>query len=239
MGRRKSTRGQRRASKRERKSYMKGYMAVYREQQIKWNHKLKLLAAISPPQVKWPKTRDVSWETPPELILQLDKDGMLPPQLKTTDVDVWDPCFFNGNVKNTWRRVGISIRHSCEDFWTTWSKRLTPRIVILTNPPFDQVWLEPFFEFLTTLDNPFFIVLHNKAPDRLYFGRHLFDRIRRKRELKIYHLQRSYKMKQKGGRLAGFAGLTICCYFPKHWMFKVDESKYARVISISSLHSTH
>ena len=67
---------------------MKGYMVVYREQQIKWNHKLKLLAAISPPQVKWPKTRDVSWETPPELILQLDKDGMLPPQLKTTDVDV-------------------------------------------------------------------------------------------------------------------------------------------------------
>ena len=88
-------------------------MAIYREQQIKWNHKLKLLAAISPPQVKWPKTRDVSWETLPELILQLDKDGMLPPQLKTTDVDVWDPCFFNGNVKNTWRRVGISIRHSC------------------------------------------------------------------------------------------------------------------------------
>ena len=164
---------------------------------------------------------------------------MLPPKLKTTDVDVWDPCFYKGDVKNTKRRVGSSIRQSCEDFWTTWSRRLTPRTVILTNPPFDQVWLEPFFELLTTLNNQFFIVLHNKAPDRLYFGRHLFDRIKRKRELKIYHLQKSYKMKQKGGRLAGFAGLTICCYFPKHWMFKDEESKYARVISISSFHSTH
>ena len=72
---------------------MRSYTATYREQQIKWNNKLKLLAAICPPQVKWPKTRDVSWETLPELILQLDKDGMLPPQLKTTDVDVWDHCF--------------------------------------------------------------------------------------------------------------------------------------------------
>ena len=80
---------------------MKGYMAVYREQQIKWNHKLKPLAAISPPQVKWPKTRDVSLENLPKPILQLDKNGMLPPQLKTTDVHVRDPCFYNGDVKNT------------------------------------------------------------------------------------------------------------------------------------------
>ena len=98
---------------------MRSLMATIRKQENEWNHKLKLLAAISPPQVTWPKTRDVSWETLPELILQLDKDGMLPPQLKTADVHVWDPCFFNGEVKNTWKRVGISILHSCEDFWTT------------------------------------------------------------------------------------------------------------------------
>ena len=61
----------------------------------------------------------------------------------------------------------------------------------------------------------------------------------KERELKIYHLQKTYKMKQKGGRLAGLAGLTICCYFPKHWMFELDETKYARVIPISSLHSNH
>ena len=216
---------------------MRNLMATIRKKENQWNDKLKLLSAISPPQVTWPKTKDISWETLPELILQLDKDGLLPPQPKTTDVDFWDPCFFNGEVKNTWKRVGISILHSCEDFWTNWPKRLTPRTVILTNPPFDQGWLEPFFEFLTTLDNPFFIFLHNKAPDRLYFGRHLFDRIKRKRELKIYHLQKSYKMMQKGGKVRGLAGLTICCYFLKKWMFELDETKYARVITINSLHS--
>ena len=216
---------------------MRNLMATIRKKENQWNDKLKLLSAISPPKVTWPKTKDVSWETLPELILQLDKDGLLPPQLKTTDVDVWDPCFFNGEVKNTWKRVGISILHSCEDFWTHWPKMLTPRTVILTNPPFDQGWLEPFFEFLTTLDNPFFIFLHNKAPDSLYFGRHLFERIKRKRELKLYHLQKSYKMMQKGGKVRGLAGLTICCYFPKNWMFELDETKYARVITINSLHS--
>ena len=218
---------------------MRNLMATIRKKENQWNDKLKLLSAISPTQDTWPKMKDISWETLPELILQLDKDGLLPPQLKTTDVDVWDPCFFNGEVKNTWKRVGISILQSCEDFWTNWPKRLTPRTVILTNPPFEQGWLEPFFEFLTTLDNPFFIFLHNKAPDRLYFGRHLFDRIKRKRELKIYHLQKSHKMMQKGGKVRGLAGLTICCYFPKNWMFELDETKYARVITINSLHSTH
>ena len=237
MGRRKNTRAQRRASKRERNEYMKSYMANRREQQREWNKKLKLLGTISPPKVKWPKTRDVSWETLPEIILELDRDGILAPQLKTSEVDVWDPCYYNGEVKNTWKRVGIDIRHSCEDFWSVWEKRLTPRTVILTNPPFDQAWLEPFFQFIATLDHPFFILLQNKAPDRLYFGKHLFDRIKRKSELKIYHLQKAYKMQQKGGRLSGFAGLTICCYYPKHWMFELDESKYTRVIRISSLHA--
>ena len=201
MGRRKNTRAQRRPSKRERNEYMKSYMANRREQQREWNKKLKLLGTISPPKVKWPKTRDVSWETLPEIILELDRDGILAPQLKTSEVDVWDPCYYNGEVKNTWKRVGIDIRHSCEDFWSVWEKRLTPRTVILTNPPFDQAWLEPFFQFIATLDHPFFILLQNKAPDRLYFGKHLFDRIKRKSELKIYHLQKAYKMQQKGGRL--------------------------------------
>ena len=191
MGRRKNTRAQRRASKRERNEYMKSYMANRREQQCEWNKKLKLLGTISPPKVKWPKTRDVSWETLPEIILELDRDGILAPQLKTSEVDVWDPCYYNGEVKNTWKRVGIDIRHSCEDFWSVWEKRLTPRTVILTNPPFDQAWLEPFFQFIATLDHPFFILLQNKAPDRLYFGKHLFDRIKRKSELKIYHLQKA------------------------------------------------
>ena len=91
---------------------------MYNEQQKEWDKKLKLLARITPPKVQWPKTRKVSWETLPDLILQLDKDGMLSQHLKTSEVDVWDPCFFNGEVKKTWKRVGISIRHSRENFWT-------------------------------------------------------------------------------------------------------------------------
>ena len=120
---------------------MRSLMATIRKQENEWIHKLKLLAAISPPQVTWPKTRDVSWETLPELILQLDKDGMLPPQLKTADVHVWDPCFFNGEVKNTWKRVGISILHSCEDFWTNWPKRLNFELSSLrTHPSIKDCW---------------------------------------------------------------------------------------------------
>ena len=102
---------------------------------------------------------------------------------------------------------------------------------------FKPGWLEPFFKFLTTLDNPFLILLQDKSPDRLYFGRHLFDRVKRKNELKIYHLQKAYRMKQKGGKVVGFSGLTLCCYFPKQWRLEFDASNYSRVIPTYSLHS--
>ena len=237
MGRRKSSRDHRRKRKKEIQRYQKRYWAVYYEGQKEWKKKLMLLATITPPEVQWPKTRKVSWETLPDLILQLDKDGLLPFNLKTREVDVWDPCYFNGEVKKTWEKVGISLRHCRENFWTVWPRKLTPRTVILTNPPFVQAWLEPFFKFLTTLDNPFLILLQDKAPDRLYFSRHLFDRVKRKNELKIYHLQKAYRMKQKGGKVVGFSGLTLCCYFPKQWRLEFDESKYSRVIPTYSLHS--
>ena len=237
MGRRKSTRHHRRTRKQEIKRYQKIYRAIYYTQEKGWNAKLKLLAKIPPTQVQWPKTRDVSWETLPDIISQIDKEGLLLPHLKTNEVDVWDPCFFNGEVEKAWKKVGISLRHSRENFWTVWPRRLTPRTVNITNPPFLQSWLEPFFRFLTTLDNPFLILLQDKAPHRLYFGKHLYDQVKRKSELKIYHLQKAYRMKQKGGRVAGFSGLTLCCYYPKHWMFKLNASSYARLIKTHSLHS--
>ena len=239
MGRRKLTRDQRRAAKKRKAIYLKKYHLEHYDQKKEWNSKLKLLANITPPRNSWPKTKKVSWETLPDVIFQLDRDGLIPTQMKTRKVDVWDPCYFNGKVQKTWQSLGISMHHTCQNFWKVWHNTITPRTVIVTNPPFVKAWLEPFFTFLAILDNPFILILQNKAPDRLYFGRNLFDRIQRKSELHIFHLQKSFRMKQKGGRLAGFSGLTLCCYYPKQWKFELDESKYVRVIEISSLHATH
>ena len=111
------------------------------------------------------------------------------------------------------------------NFWKVWHSTVTHRTVNVTNPPFVKDWLEPFVQFLTISDNPSFILLQNKAPDGLYFERHLFDRIQRKSELNIFHFQKSFCMKQKGGILAGFSGLTLCCYFPKQWKFDHDREE--------------
>ena len=142
-------------------------------------------------------------------------------------------------VASTWKRVGVSVLHTRDDFWNIWPKRLSKRTVLVTNPPFTRKWLEPFFTFVTTLDHPFLLILHNTAADRLCFGKFLYDRIKRKSELEIFSLQKAHRMKQKGGRLAGFAGLTICLYYPKRWNFSLDEKKFQRIIPIRSLHSKY
>ena len=237
MGRRKNNRNQARLSKLRHQKYMRMYMAVRFTQQQDWRKKLQLLGNIKPPAVTWPKTKTVSWETLPSLVLQLDKYGLLSPHLKSKKVHAWDQLFYNGKVKATWKRVRISVEHSCEDFWKVWKKKITPKTVIITNPPFQQDWLEPFFKFLTVLDRPFLLILQNTAPNRLYFGKCLYDRIQRRNELNIFALQKSFQMEQKGGRLAGFAGLTICTYYPKRWNFELDETKFERIIPIKSLHS--
>ena len=128
----------------------------------------------------------------------LDKDGLIASHLKEKDFEVWDPCYHDGMVASTWKRVGISVLHTRDNFWTTWPQTVTKRTVIVTNPPFTLEWLEPFFSFLTTLDQPFLIILHNTAPNRLYFGKYLHDRIKRKSELEIFSLQKAHRMKQKG-----------------------------------------
>ena len=133
--------------------------------------------------------------------------------------------------------MGIAVTHTREDFWTIWPQKVTKRTVTITNPPFKRLWLEPFFAFLTTLDQPFLIILHNTAFNRLYFGKYLYDRIKRKSELEIFSIQKAHRMKQKGGRLVGFAGLIICLYYPKKWNFTLDEKKFQRIINIRSLHS--
>ena len=176
-------------------------------------------------------------ETLPSLKEALDRDGLLASQLKEKDVEVWDPCYHDGKVASTWERVGISVLHTREDFWTIWPQKVTKRTMIITNPPFTPDWLEPFFAFLTTLDQPFLIIMHNLAVNRLYFGKYLYDRIKRKSELEMFSLQKAHRMKQKGGRLAGFAGLNICLYYPKRWNFTLDEKKFQRIINIRSLHS--
>ena len=152
MGRRKNNRNQAKLSKLRHQKYMRMYMAVRFTQQQDWRRKLQLLGNIKPPAVTWPKTKTVSWETLPSLILQLDKYGLLSPHLKSKKVHAWDPLFYNGKVKATWKRVGISVEHSCEDFWKVWKKKISPKTVIITNPPFQQDWLEQFFKFLTVLD---------------------------------------------------------------------------------------
>ena len=177
MGRRKKSRDQIRLSKKRRQSYVRMYRAVTYAQEKEWKKKLQLLGSIKPPAVAWPKTKTVSWETLPSLILQLDKDGLLSPHLKSKNVHAWDPLFYNGKVKATWKRVGISVEHTCEDFWKAWYAKISPKTVIITNPPFQQDWLEPFFEFLAVLDRPFLLILQNTAPNRLYFGKLLYDRI--------------------------------------------------------------
>ena len=119
---------------------MRMYMAVRYNQQQDWRKKLQLLGNIEPPAVTWPKTKTVSWETLPSLVLQLDKYGLLSPHLKSKNVHAWDPLFYNGKVKATWKRVGISVEHSCENFWKVWYMKISPKSVIITNPPFRFPW---------------------------------------------------------------------------------------------------
>ena len=151
---------------------------------------------------------------------------------------MWDPCFYNRKVVAMWKEVAITVQHTQQDFWKVWPQKLTKRTVIVTNPPFSKERLTPFFKFLTNLDQPFFITLHNTAASRLYFGVFPHDRIKRHSELEVFSLQKAHQMKQKGGRLAGFAGLTICAYYPQRWNFVLDERKFKRITSIRSLHST-
>ena len=237
MGRRKHSRDQKRANRKRILSSKRNRAQVEYTNHKLWLLKFCQLLNITPPKNTWPKTKAVCWETLPSLIEALDKDGLLSSHLKEKDVKVWDPCYHDGKVASTWKRVGISVTHTREDFWTIWPQKVTKRTVVITNPPFQRKWLEPFFAFLTTLDQPFLIILPNTASNRLYFGKYLYDRIKKKSELEIFSLQKAHRMMQKGGRLAGFAGLTICLYYPKRWNFTLDETKFQRIITTRSLHS--
>ena len=123
-----------------------------------------------------------------------------------------------------------------KNFWKKWKNFVNPRTLIVTNPPFDQDWLEPFFRFVCVLDHPFLLILNIEMANRLYFGEHLYDQIQRRSELHIFNLQRCFYMKQKGGRVRSFSGLTICAYYPTKWNFILDEEQFERVITIKSLH---
>ena len=151
MGRRKKSRDQRRISKNWRQRYMRMYRAVKYAQEKEWQKKLQLLGSIKPPAVIWPKTKTVSWEALFSLILQLDKDGLLSPHLKSKNVRAWDPLFYNGKVKATWKRVGISVEHTCEDFWKAWYAKISPKTVIITNPPFHRIGSSHSLSFLLYL----------------------------------------------------------------------------------------
>ena len=120
MGRRKLSRDQKRASKKRKLAYLKKNRSIQYAEQKQWLLKLRLLSEIKPPKITWPKTNDVSWETLPSLIEALDKDGVLASQLKGKEVQVWDPCFHDGMVASTWKRVGVSVQHTREDFWRIW-----------------------------------------------------------------------------------------------------------------------
>ena len=102
------------------------YMAVRYNQQQDWRKELQLSGNIKPPAVTWPKTKTVSWETLPSLALQLDKYGLLFPHLKSKKVHAWDPLFYNGKVKATWKRVSTSVEHSCKNSWKVWYKKISP-----------------------------------------------------------------------------------------------------------------
>ena len=211
-----------------------------------WEDKLRRLYTVKKPRITWPKSKKVSWDTLPYLIEKLDSWGIIPPQLKTgyvnplnplePFVDPWDPCYFNGKVKGYWDKVNVSVRHVQKDFWKIWPAYTNRRTVILTNPPFLQKWLEPFFHFLSILDHPFVLILSHNMCNRLYLGEYLYDRIERPEELHIFSLQRSFRMEQKGGHVTGMAGLILCTYYPKEWNFKLNENIFGRVIPVKCLH---
>lgn len=198
--------------------------------------KLERVFLVKPPRILWPKSKEVSWETLFDVIYSLDQVGVIHPQLKTNTVDPWDPCWFNGEVQNSQKKIGVTIRHVNKDFWNIWPQMINRKTMIITNPPFSPKWLKPFFVFLATLDLPFLVILPGNISDRLYFGNFLFDRIHRKSELYIFSLHKAFRMKQKGGRITGFSGLTICAYYPKSWKFKLDKTKFLRVITKKCLH---
>ena len=145
MGRRRQSRDLKRKNKQRILAYKSNYAQIQYALQKEWLQKLRLLSNIQHPKKTWPKTKDVSWETLPSLIEALDKDGLLASQLKEKDLEVWDPCYHDGMLASTWKRLGISVRHSRDNFWTTWPQTVTKRTVIVTNPPFTREWLEPFF----------------------------------------------------------------------------------------------
>ena len=66
---------------------------------------------VKPPRILWPKSKKVSWETLFDVIYSLDQVGVIHPQLKTNTVDPWDPCWFNGEVKTSRKKIGVTIRH--------------------------------------------------------------------------------------------------------------------------------
>ena len=212
----------------------------------KWNAKLRMLSSIEKPLITWPKSQKVSWDTLPFLIEKLNSWGIIPTQLKNgyinplnprrPYVDPWDPCWFNGKVTDYWNKIRVSVRHIQQDFWKKWPQFINRNTVIITNPPFLEKWLRPFFIFLAVLDHPFLLILPHKICDRLYFGETLYDRVKRPNELHIFSLQRSFRMEQKGGRVVGMAGLIVCAYYPKLWNFRLNENNFVRVIPLKCLH---
>ena len=138
-----------------------------------------------------------------------------------------------GYVETGWYSRGAFLRRLLESV----EQENQSENCYYNNPTLSTGLARAFFKFLTVLDRPFLLILQNTAPNRLYFGKCLYDRIQRRNELNIFALQKPFQMEQKGWRLAGFAGLTICTYYPKHWNFELDERKFERIISIKSLHS--
>ena len=101
-------------------AYKRNYAQVQFAIKKEGLQKLRLFSNIQPAKKTWPKTKDVSWETLPSLIEQLNSGGLLSPELKGQKTEVQDPCFHDGKVATTRKQVGISLLHTRENFWELW-----------------------------------------------------------------------------------------------------------------------
>lgn len=89
-----------------------------------------------------------NWETPIEYLKQIEP--YIPKDLKIND-----PFYMNGNVKQTWNKIGRDITHEDKDFFTI--EKNDKKEIYVTNPPYSI--LNKVLEKLFVLDKPFVLLI--------------------------------------------------------------------------------
>jgi hypothetical protein len=79
------------------------------------------------------------------------------------DIQIWDPYYCDGAVKRHLETLGFqNVYHKNEDFYAVVeSNKQPPHDVFLTNPPYSDDHIERLLKFLSTIEQPFCLLMPN------------------------------------------------------------------------------